>query len=97
MLHLPLISQTSRLGVMRVVVLSLLTTAIWCWHYDRLTCAKWSLPLDYSGDSLEILARIKAASEGDLVPFRSHFIHRLGSTFGANWNEYPGSDDLANY
>jgi hypothetical protein len=82
---------------MRVVALSLLTTAIWCWHYDRLTWAKWSLPLDYSGDSLEILARIKAASEGDLVPFRSHFVHRLGAPFNANWNEYPGSDDLANY
>jgi len=83
--------------MVRVVVLSLLTTAIWCWHYDRLTWARWSVPLNYTGDSLEILARIKAASEGDLIPFRTHLVHRLGAPFNANWNEYPGSDDLANY
>jgi hypothetical protein len=85
------------LGVVRVVALTLLTAVIWCWQHDRLAWANWSVPLDYTGDSLEILARIKAASEGDLVPFRPHFIHRLGAPFGANWNEYPGSDDLANY
>jgi hypothetical protein len=83
--------------MMRVVALSLLTAVIWCWHHDRLAWANWSLPVDYSGDSLEILARIKAASEGDLVPFRSHVMHRLGAPFDANWSEYPGSDDLANF
>jgi hypothetical protein len=80
-----------------MAILSLLTAAIWCWHHDRLTLSAWSVPLDFSGDSLEILARIKAASEGDLMPFGPHVVHRLGAPFGANWNEYPGSDDLANY
>ena len=82
---------------MRVVVLLLLTAFIWCWQHHRLSWASWSLPLDYSGDSLEILARFKAAAEGDLAPFRSHVIHRLGAPFQANWNEYPGSDDITNY
>jgi hypothetical protein len=83
--------------VVRFVALSLLTVAIWCWHYERLTWSSWTVPLDYTGDSLEILARIKAASEGGLVPFHSHWVHRLNAPFVANWNEYPGSDDLANY
>jgi hypothetical protein len=91
------LSKAARRDMVRIVGLSLLTAIIWCWHHDRLAWSAWSMPLDYTGDSLEILARIKAASEGDLVPFRPHFVRRLGAPFGANWNEYPGSDDLANY
>ncbi|HTX65050.1 MAG TPA: hypothetical protein VMD31_04715 [Opitutaceae bacterium] len=83
--------------MLRFTALSLLTAAIWCWQNHRLTLAAWTLPLDYTGDSLENLARIQAASEGDLVPFRSHYVHRLGAPLIANWNEYPGSDDLANF
>jgi len=94
---LSLISKALDRGVTRAVMLSLLTAALWCWQHDRLGWANWSVPLDYKGDSLEILARIKAAAEGDLVPFGSHIMHRLGAPFGADWNEYPGSDDLANY
>jgi hypothetical protein len=90
-------SKAARWDVARVVLLSLLTAIIWCWHHDRLAWSAWSTPLDYTGDSLEILARIKAASEGDLVPFRPHFVRRLGEPFDANWSEYPGSDDLANF
>ena len=97
---LPLLSLTSKAfdrGVTRVVMLALLTAGIWCWQHDRLVGANWSVPLDYTGDSLEILARIKAAAEGDLVPFGAHVLHRLGAPFGADWTEYPGSDDLANF
>lgn len=97
MLPVPFISKPHRAGVVRFVVLSLLTAAIWCWHYERVTWSSWSLPLDYTGDSLEILARIQAAAEGDLVPFHSHRVHRLGAPFVASWDEYPGSDDLSNY
>jgi hypothetical protein len=91
------ISKPVRLGTIRVVALLLLTAVIWCWQHNRLSLASWCLPLDYAGDSLEILARFKAAAEGDLKPFESHVIHRLGAPFMANWNEYPGSDDITNY
>ncbi|MDD2764779.1 MAG: hypothetical protein PHE83_12485 [Opitutaceae bacterium] len=97
MSFVPLISKALRPGAGRMLALCLLTAAIWCWQHDRLTWASWSVPLDYTGDSLENLARIKAAAEGDLAPFRSHVVRRLGAPFGADWNEYPGSDDLANH
>ncbi len=83
--------------MVRLAALSLLTVVIWCWQNHRLTRASWSVPLDYTGDSLEILARIKASSEGDLMPFRSHVVHRLAAPFVADWSEYPGSDDLASF
>jgi hypothetical protein len=93
----PLTAKARRAGVVRFGALTLLTAVIWCWQYGRLSWSSWTVPLDYTGDSLEIFARIKAAAEGDLLPFHSHLVHRLGAPFVANWNEYPGSDDLANY
>lgn len=65
---------------------------VWAAHYDRWTLAGWRLPTDYGGDSLEILARIEAAAEGDTVPLQSQWITRLGAPFGANWSAYPTSD-----
>lgn len=61
-------------------------------HYGWWTPARWTVPADYGGESLEILARIKAAAEGDLAPLRPQVMSRLGAPFGANWSAYPSSD-----
>lgn len=76
----------------RVALLALVTALVWTTHYDRWTLASWSVPTDYSGDSLEILARIAAAAEGDTAPLKPQVISRLGAPFGANWSAYPASD-----
>ena len=78
----------------RVGLLLLVTTLIWCAHYDRWTIESWSIPTDYRGDALEILARIGAAAEGEMKPLRPQTISRLGAPFGANWSAYPSSDLL---
>jgi phosphoglycerol transferase len=78
----------------RVALLALVAGLIWCAHYDRWTAESWRIPTDYRGDSLEILARIEAASEGDTIPLRAQWITRLGAPFGANWSAYPASDLL---
>jgi hypothetical protein len=76
----------------RAGVLVLVTTLLWCAHYDRWTAASWSIPTDYQGDSLEILTRIAATMEGDAPPLRPQVISRLGAPHGANWSAYPSSD-----
>ena len=70
----------------------LVTTLIWAAHYDRWTVEQWRQPTDYAGDAHEILARIKAASEGDTWPLTPQVIERLGAPFGAHWNGYPTPD-----
>lgn len=77
-----------------MALLALVTTLVWCAHYDRWTIASWKIPTDYQGDTLEILTRIAAASEGDTLPLRPQIISRLGAPFGANWSAYPSSDLL---
>lgn len=71
---------------------ALAAALIWMAHFDRWTLASWQLPTDYAGDSHETLARLKAASEGELIPLRSQVITRLGAPFGAYWNAYPTPD-----
>ncbi len=76
----------------RVGSLVLVTALIWAAYYQRWTPDSWRLPTDYIGDAHEMLARIKAASEGDTWPLTPQVIERLGAPFGAHWNAYPTPD-----
>lgn len=76
-------------GVLRVLALIVIVTAVWCFVRDRTTSANWGVPLSYNGDGHQILGWIQAASEGDYVPFWTETISRLGAPYTANWNDYP--------
>ena len=76
----------------RVYSLALVVALIWCAHYQRWTWESWRVPTDYVGDAHEMLARIKAASEGETWPLAPQVIDRLGAPFGAHWNAYPTPD-----
>jgi hypothetical protein len=75
-----------------VALLVLVTALVWAAQNDRWTLESWRVPTDYVGDAHEILARIKAASEGDTYPLTPQVIERLGAPFGAHWNAYPTPD-----
>jgi hypothetical protein len=71
------------------LLLALLASAIWITNADLWNRADWDLPVDYGGDSHQILGWIKAASEGDYHLLDIIYVSRLGAPFGANWNDYP--------
>ncbi|MBL9188794.1 MAG: hypothetical protein JNK23_15025 [Opitutaceae bacterium] len=76
----------------RAALVGVMAATIWIVHYQRWTLESWTVPTDYYVDAMETLARLKAASEGDIVPLRSQIIERLGAPFGASWNAYPTPD-----
>ncbi|MDB6021506.1 MAG: hypothetical protein JWQ04_1363 [Pedosphaera sp.] len=76
-------------GVLRVLALIVIVTVGWCFVRDRMSVENWRVPLDYRGDAPQILGWIKAASEGDYIPFWGETISRLGAPYYANWNDYP--------
>lgn len=89
----PVVSSESRWpAILRILGLVGVISLLWCKHYGMWTLDAWRVPLDYSGDSFEILTRIKAASEGDTWPLMPQVIHRLGAPWGAHWNAYPTPD-----
>lgn len=63
-------------------------------HAGRLSVEAWAQPTAYSGDALEVLARMKAGAEGDLVPFAAQRVERLGAPFTADWSAYPMPERL---
>lgn len=76
------------------LALVVLTALIWCGTEHRFSRAAWHLPQDYSGDSLEVLARQQAAAEWNLLPGWHSRVDRLGAPYGAEWSEYPAPDDV---
>jgi hypothetical protein len=79
-------------ALVRVALLVLAVSLVWCAHYERWTLASWSVPIEYRGDAPETLAQIRAAADGNLRPFAPRVIERLGAPFGAAWNAYPTPD-----
>lgn len=72
-----------------MLALIVIVTVGWCFVRDRTTAENWGVPLDYRGDAPQIMGWIKAASEGDYIPFWGETISRLGAPYYANWNDYP--------
>lgn len=91
---LPRHFRLTPLCCLRVAALVSITTLLALWQYGRLNPDLWDVPAAYAGDAMEILARLQAASEGDLRPAARPVIERLGAPFGADWSEYPPSDTL---
>lgn len=83
---------TGPAALWRAGLLALLVAGIWIAQYGRWTAESWQIPTDYYIDAHETLARLKAASEGDIIPLRPQVIQRLGAPFGAHWNAYPTPD-----
>jgi phosphoglycerol transferase len=67
---------------------------VWGLHYDRLTPENWKVSPSYGTDSLSMMALIKAASEGDFVPFLPKTMSRLGAPDQAAWDDYPLMEEL---
>jgi phosphoglycerol transferase len=84
--------RPSAASAWRVAALAAAAVLIWVAYHQRWTPASWHVPTDYYVDAHETLARLKAASEGDIVPFAPQVIERLGAPFGAHWNAYPTPD-----
>lgn len=81
-----------RVELARALLVVAASVVVWLWHQERWTPSSWQTPTAYHGDAYEILARLKAASEGDTWPMTSQKIERLGAPFGAYWNAYPTPD-----
>ncbi len=76
-------------GALRIAALILIVVVGWCSVRDRSSVENWGVPYDYRGDAPQILGWIKAASEGEYIPFAGETISRLGAPYRANWNDYP--------
>lgn len=82
---------------LRLVFLVGLVLVVWQIAHDRFGFAAWSTPINYEGDSQQILGWIKASAEGDYLPFHSKLTTRLGAPYAANWNDYAMYEEFLTF
>jgi hypothetical protein len=76
-----------------LLVLTLVVAFVWSSNHGRLSLDSWGVPVDYYEDSQLVISWIRAAADGDFVPFLSKDISRLGAPYQANWNDWPVSGE----
>jgi hypothetical protein len=79
-----------------ILAILLLLAAVglsWCQANHMWSTADWQTSAAYGdrprSDVIQHLAFIKAASDGNFIPFRSKIIPNLGAPGVANWNDWP--------
>jgi phosphoglycerol transferase len=82
-----------------VVPLLCLTGAAWCTANAKWTPAEWAVPASYTDDPeksdvIITLAGMKAATEGDSLPFLWKTVGSLGAPHTGNWNDWPSLDEV---
>jgi len=87
----------NRADVARAALLAMLTILLWCAVEDRWTTQSWQTPIAYlsdpeKGDGFSVLAGIRAARDGHLLPFHFTNVPQLGAPGVANWDDYPATE-----
>ena len=81
-----------------VVLLLIATTLAWCSANAKWTPRAWSRPTAYmepaNTDMFFTLAYMKAAAEGQLLPFAWKSVSELGAPYDANWSDWPLIEEL---
>jgi hypothetical protein len=86
--------------LLRSAGLILVSALVWCTIMHRWSVDAWRTPLEYtanperSGDALCYFAEVKAALDGRYRPIFQKHIPELGAPFGANWDDYPMTEEI---
>jgi hypothetical protein len=79
---------------LRLAALAGVILLLWFAIYQRFPGKEWA-PIAYGGgDEAYIYAAVKAVQDGEIGLFGSKHVHRLGAPFGANWNDFPSTEDF---
>lgn len=76
-----------------IVLISIGSVAVWCYAYDCWDLVTWQTPVDLAGDTPMVLAWMRSHQIED-APLGWPGASRLGAPFGADWSDYPASEDI---
>ncbi len=77
-----------------LAVLCLVTSAHFVASEHLTSAAAWRTPLQFSGDAVFELAGLRSASSAGARCLWNRAEPRLGAPFGADWADFPGTDEL---
>ncbi len=76
-----------------ILALVMLVTLCWCGYQRLWSVRAWNTPPQYAGDALWGMASTKIMADGEVWPLLSKTPASLGAPFGANWNDYPSTEE----
>lgn len=76
-----------------LAVLLCIASLAWCAAYNRWTAEAWKTPIVYQGDALLHMAATKTFASGEAHPILLKFPTSLGAPLGANWNDFPITEE----
>jgi hypothetical protein len=79
----------SRRDAAWALVLALAIAGTWCVSYGRTSRQAWATPVTYRGDALFLMAYLRAAGQGHVLPAASLEVPELNAPSTANWNDHP--------
>ncbi len=82
-------ARFSRRDAACALALALVIAATWCLAYGRTSAEAWTTPISYRGDALFLMAYLKAARDGHVLPGSSLAVPELNAPRTANWNDHP--------
>jgi hypothetical protein len=80
--------RASKRDLLRAALLCAGLALVWCLAYGRTNREAWTTPVSYRGDGWFVLATLKAARDGHVMPFAPITVPELNAPFGANWNDF---------
>ena len=80
--------------ILRILLMVAFAIACWCYITGRTSVATWQVPLEYGiagadGDAQGVLSHLKAASEGEFIPFFPKNTTRLGAPYYSSLSDIP--------
>ena len=78
----------------KLVALWVTVTLVWCITFNKFDRTGWETPPLYAGDTWIYGAIVKAASEGQYLPFAFKSNRYLNAPFQANWSDFPMTEDI---
>jgi phosphoglycerol transferase len=82
-------ARFGRADLLRAVGLSIFVCVVWGAAYGRTSPEALATPIAYRGDAWFLLAYLKAAQDGRVVPGHAITVPELNAPFEANWNDHP--------
>src|ERR1017187_8698748 len=95
----PKASRLRSRETLKIVILALVTVLVWCGVEHRWSAQAWRTPVEYymdpgAMDVLSVFSGIKAAADGNYIPFASKINPSLGAPYPASWNDYPNNEQI---
>ncbi len=77
-----------------ILFISISILVVWSYVFGFFHNSLWNIPTGYGGDLFWVLSMAKSYMQGDIYPFFYKSIDSLNAPYGANWSDFPITEEF---